>query len=104
MRPDISRPPPARPARPGQLCHHHHRDVYRYLHGCPGWGYRFVRWTGLYQGTVTSTCKVSLAPLTEKFKELDGDVQLARCIRTGFDLEALVPRQRFRQLRCSQYK
>ena len=43
----------------------------------PAEGYRFVRWTGLCKDTVTSACKVSLAPLTEKFKELDGDVQLA---------------------------
>lgn len=43
----------------------------------PAEGYRFVGWTGLCEPTVTVSCEVTLAPLTEKFKELDGDVELA---------------------------
>ena len=43
----------------------------------PAEGYRFVGWAGLCKDTVTDTCEVTLVPLTAKYKELDGDVELA---------------------------
>lgn len=42
----------------------------------PADGFRFVKWEGVCSLTAIPVCEVKLAPLTEQFAELDGDVEL----------------------------
>jgi len=39
-------------------------------------GYRFAGWTGLCQPNAIPVCRITLAPLTEEFREFDGDLPM----------------------------